>query len=100
MPRIVRSDQSESDIYAIAHYIARENPAAALRLIDTIDEVLNMLARSPGVGQARDDLAPSVRMFPVGKYLIFYREIPDGIELVRALHGARDLRRLFRRPKK
>lgn len=97
MPRIVRSDESEVDVYEIARFIAEENPAAAFDLIDTIDDVLRTIASSPGMGQARDDLAPAIRMFPVGKYLIFYREIPDGIELVRVLHGARNLRRLFRR---
>ena len=97
MPRIVRSNQSELDVYRIARYIARDNPAAVLRLIDAIDEALMLLASSPEIGKIREDLAPSVRMFPVGKYLIFYRPIPEGIEVVRVLHGARDLRRLFRR---
>jgi toxin ParE1/3/4 len=27
----------------------------------------------------------------VGNYLIFYRPISDGIEIVRVLHGARDI---------
>ena len=31
------------------------------------------------------------RSFPLGNHLIFYRPIDDGIELVRVLHGARDI---------
>ncbi len=100
MARIIRSNESEADIYAIVRYIARDDPAAALRLVDTLDEVLATLARSPEIGPARDDLAPCLRMFPVGKYLIFYRETEEGIELVRVLHGARNLRRLLRRSRR
>ncbi len=33
----------------------------------------------------------------VGMYLLFYRPIRDVIELIRVLHGARDLRKVFRR---
>jgi toxin ParE1/3/4 len=40
-------------------------------------------------------MAPGLRSFPVGNYVVFYRIVPEGIELVRVLHGARDLRRLF-----
>ena len=45
----------------------------------------------PTMGKAEFDLAPSLRSFPVGNYLLFYREVADGIQLVRALHGARDI---------
>jgi toxin ParE1/3/4 len=29
------------------------------------------------------------------KYLIFYRPLEDGIEILRVLHGARDIRRIL-----
>ena len=97
MPSIIRSDQSEQDVYEIAHFIARDNPDAAFRLVDRFDETLNMLAENPLTGRAREELAPVVRSFPVGNYVLFYRPSQNGIELIRVLHGARDLRRLFRR---
>ena len=97
MPRIIRSALSEQDVYEIALFIARENPDAAFRLIDRFDETLRMLAENPMTGRARGELAPNVRSFPVGSYLLFYRPANDGIELIRVLHGARDLRRLFKR---
>jgi toxin ParE1/3/4 len=46
------------------------------------------------MGANRDRLGSGLRSFPVGNYLVFYRTVPDGIELVRLLHGARDLSRL------
>src|SRR4051794_38870792 len=97
MARVIRSDEADSDIYSIANHIAADNLEAALRWLDTIDEKLARLAEFPGLGPARDELAPGLRSFPVGNYIIAYRRINDGIEVVRVLHGARELRRIFRR---
>ena len=43
------------------------------------------------LGPARPDIAPDLRYFPVRRYLILYRQITDGIEIVRVVHGARDV---------
>ena len=97
MGRVVRSPDSKRDTTEIWVYIAEDNFDAADRLIDLFNEKLALLADHPGLGQMRDDLAPGLRSFPVGKYLLFYRPMAGGIELVRVLHGARDLPRHFRR---
>jgi toxin ParE1/3/4 len=49
----------------------------------------------PGIGRQREDLAPRLRGFPFGNYVIFYRPMENGVEIVRVLHGARDLPPLF-----
>jgi toxin ParE1/3/4 len=36
-------------------------------------------------------LVLTLRSFPVGNYVIFYREVSEGIEIIRVLHGARDI---------
>ena len=38
-----------------------------------------MLARQPGIGRRREELQDGIRSFPVGRYLVFYLVIPDGI---------------------
>jgi toxin ParE1/3/4 len=97
MPRIVRTPEAYDDPWEIVLYIARDNEAAAFRLADTIDEKFEMLARFPGARQARPELLSNLRSFPVGRYLIFYRPLADGIEVLRVLHGARNLRKIFKR---
>jgi len=47
------------------------------------------------MGRSRFDLSPELRGFPVGSHLIFYRPAVDGIEVIRVLHGARDIPKLF-----
>ena len=50
-----------------------------------------MLARMPGLGRVRHDLLIQMRSFPVGRYIIFYQATTDGIEVLRVLHGSRDV---------
>ena len=33
----------------------------------------------------------SIRSFAVGNYIIFYEALPNGADIVRVLHGARDI---------
>ncbi len=54
------------------------------------------LAQHPRMGRNRsEDLRPGLYSFPVGAYVLFYREQPGGIALVRVIHGSRDLLKLF-----
>jgi toxin ParE1/3/4 len=43
---------------------------------------------------SREDIAEGIRHFPVGSYLILYRIVSDGIEVVRYVHSRRRLRDL------
>jgi toxin ParE1/3/4 len=95
MPVIRRTAQSEEDLIDIWLYIAQDNPRAADRLLDEIEEKLSLLANHPQLGPARPDIAEECRYFPVGNYLILYRILPDGIEVVRVVQGSRRLENLF-----
>jgi toxin ParE1/3/4 len=39
-----------------------------------------------------------LRSFAVGRYVIFYLTIPAGVQIVRVLHGARDIEAAFTKP--
>ena len=54
-----------------------------------------MLARNPAAGRERPELVSDLRSFLVGRYILFYRPIDDGVEIVRVLHGARDIDSIF-----
>jgi toxin ParE1/3/4 len=90
------TDEVLADLDAIWLYVAeRGGLEAADRLIDSILERFPRLASSPGMGRAREDLAPGLRSFLVGDYLIFYHRTSGRIDIVRVLHGSRDLPRFF-----
>ena len=94
-PRLRRTARAEEDLIDIWTYVARDNSSAADRLLDTLDEKSQALANNPQMGMARDDIAAGVRHFPVGNYLILYRDIGNGVEVVRYVHGMRRLQDLI-----
>jgi toxin ParE1/3/4 len=54
-----------------------------------------MLGDWPEAGRAREEIAPDVRSIAVGWYVIFYRDAADFVQILRVLHGRRDLPRQF-----
>ena len=89
--RPLKSPQTEIDLTAIWDYIAAESVRAADTLIDRIDATFDMLAESPFAGRDRSELRAELRSFPVGNYLVFYAPTPDGVEVVRVMHGRQDI---------
>ncbi len=95
MRRYRLSEQSRSDLDDIWLYIASDNVTAADRFIDDHLSKFQPLATQPGIGRTGDELAGSLRSFPVGNYVIFYRAMQDGIEVARVLSGFRDMPNVF-----
>lgn len=95
MSRIQLSLQAARDLEDIEDYISRDNPDAAARLLRTIHEKCGLLSHHSAMGFERTELRPNLRSFPVGNYIVFYLPSDEGIEVVRVLHGARDVPKLF-----
>ena len=95
MPQVTRRPLAEADILEIWDYIADDSFAAADRWVERLDQQFRVLATQPMMGRVRDELAPGVRSFPFGRYVIFYLPLDDGIDVVRVLQGARDIDAVF-----
>ncbi len=89
---------ARQDIKDICRYIGSNNPPAAVRFRDSLRAKFRLLASQPLLGEARDDLAPGIRMLAVGSYVILYRPTGPAIEVVQVVHGARDIAALWGRP--
>lgn len=87
--------EAEADLLDIVRHIADDNPAAAWRWYDSILERCRLLGDMPRIGVARPEVSPGLRMFPVGNYLILYREVDGGADIVRVVAGARMWQDLF-----
>jgi toxin ParE1/3/4 len=85
---------ARADLSEIFDYIARDKPIAAVRWIDTIEAKCDLIATSPNFGDRRPEFGADIRSSVVGRYVIFYRPIDDGIEVVRVIAGDRDTRSL------
>ena len=85
------------------HYrdIAYDNFDAAERLLAAFEDAVEKLADMPGMRPARLLKNPrfaGLRFWPIKgctNYVIFYKRTSDGIEVIRLLHGARDIERIF-----
>ena len=94
-PRWEESEFVFGDLQTAARFIHQDNPIAARLFLEAAYNTFEFLASNPGVGRQRADLGfPGIRSWRIGgfrRYLIFYRELPDRIQIWRVLHGARDL---------
>lgn len=97
MANVLVSPRADLDLAEIWAYIADDNESAADDLLALIETKFQELARRPRLGRLRSEFAEDIRSFPIGKYVIFYLPIAHGIEVVRVLHGARDITSLFQR---
>ena len=53
-------------------------------------------ALNPGVGHVRDDLGDeSLRVWPVFSYLIMYLPDTNPVQVIRVIHGARNVRKVL-----
>jgi toxin ParE1/3/4 len=95
MPRVTRAPIVDTDLLEIWLYVAQDNVEAADRLLDRIDACCRTLAKAPRAGRAREELGPGVRSHPVGRYVIYYRKVSAGIEVIRVLSGYRDISSLM-----
>jgi toxin ParE1/3/4 len=95
MARIVYSQTSKDDLLEIWVGIAVSHVSTAERLLDDLHAATQLLATQPLIGKARREFGAGIRSFPVRDYVLVYRPIPGGVELVRVVHGARDLPRVL-----
>ena len=101
MAKLLLSDFVEAELEAIWDYIAFDNMDAADRFLEAAYHCFQELARTPNMGNPRTFAAArlsglrSFRVRGFENYLVFYRPIPDGIEVFHVLHGARDLKRVL-----
>lgn len=93
--RIRRLPQAIRDVDEIWEWIAADNIRAADRLGARIAETTDRLADFPESGTPRSELGPGLRSLVVGHYLVLYRVGPDSVDIVRVVHGARELRALI-----
>jgi toxin ParE1/3/4 len=93
--------KAEQDVAGHAKFIQRGNVDAAIRFLDAVDVACALLSRMPEIGGLSPGSKPSyanLRVWPIKgfeRYLIFYQIVGNEVEVVRILHGARDLKLVF-----
>jgi toxin ParE1/3/4 len=94
---LVIKHRAKLDLAEIIDYLDERSTEAALRFFNSVYDEFHFLSEHPGVGSIRMRASPrtrKLRFWPIRgfrNYLIFYEPRPDGVEIVRVLHGARDV---------
>ncbi len=83
---------ANNDLREIAHYTKEKWGAdQAKKYLKELRKALGTLAQTPKMGRLREELAPGLRSFNAGDYIVFYKESKTGINVVRILHSKRDI---------
>jgi len=81
----------ESDLEAIADYIAEDNPKRAVSFIGEMRERIRAVGENPMVYRLRPELGKDARMTVVGRYVILFRVVGEIVRIERVVYGGRDL---------
>ncbi len=94
-PKLEFSGFALADLEEIWWHISAESEENADKVLKQITEKFDKLLEFPKIGKERNDLLLGLRSFPSNKYVIFYQETEVGIEIVRVLHGSRNIEQVF-----
>ncbi len=91
MKAIVLRRSADRDLDDIYDWIAADDPVAAERHIRRIVAAAERLADFPETGRARPEIGEGARSVTVGRYLLLYRIERECVDIVRIVHGAREV---------
>jgi toxin ParE1/3/4 len=97
MPEVNKRPIVIRDLIEQATYIAQDNLDTAERFLVVAEETFQLLGRMSGIGKLCSFSNPQlsgIRQYAIKgfkNYLIFYRATDSEVEVLRVLHGARDL---------
>ena len=97
MGKVNKRPQVIRDLIDLATYIAEDNLEASDLFLQAAEETFKQLAKMPQMGKITQFFNPSltgIRQQGIKgfrKYLVFYFPIDEGVEILRVIHGARDI---------
>jgi toxin ParE1/3/4 len=91
--RVRFAKRAREDLVDIWLHVAHGgSESVADRIVDRIEARCRQLKDHPRLGPERSDIGEGARSLLVERWLALYRLMPDGVQIVRILDGARDLR--------
>jgi toxin ParE1/3/4 len=86
------TSRAREDLLDIWLYIApRNSEVVADQIYDRIEERCQLLKEYPQLGPGRSEIAQDARALVIDRWLVLYRLVDDGAQVVRIIDGSRDL---------
>jgi toxin ParE1/3/4 len=95
MSRYVINILASRDLNEIADYFAENGVEAGERFFKEFNSRCQQLVTFPSSGRRYAEIRPDLRGLPLAGYIVFYRVLNDGIEILRVVSGHRDLPSFF-----
>ena len=102
MPRrILKRPAANRDLIEHFVFIGQGSQEAAFRFLEAAQATFEELAAMPEMGNTQEFTNPKLagirrwRVRHFESYLIFYRPRKDGIDVVRVIHAAQDIKSIF-----
>ena len=89
------SSEASKDLDQIFDYFASNNVEAGENFVIAFEKKCEKLLQFPKMGKSYKDIEPSLRGVPLDNYIILYRLMDNGVEIVRVVSGYRNLEYLF-----
>jgi plasmid stabilization system protein ParE len=98
MRKLLIRPQARLDLLEIWHHLAEHSVPRANAIAERLELGIRDLLSMPGKGHRRNDVSdPRYRFWAVHPWIVVYRYDHETLTVVRVVHGARNLRQLFRR---
>jgi toxin ParE1/3/4 len=95
MSNLIISPSASRDLNQIADYFLEVNLEAGENLFQEFNKKCQKLAIFPNMGRSYSQIRDDLRGLPLDGYIILYKVIDDGIEILRIVSGRQDLESLF-----
>ena len=95
MRKVRIAGAATSDLRGIWSYVAQSDTESATQLVKEIVKRFALLRDNPFMGRQQHHLLINLRSFPVKGFLIFYQPFEEHVDILRVLHGSRDVERIF-----
>jgi toxin ParE1/3/4 len=95
MSNLIISPSASRDLNQIADYFLEVNLEAGEKLFREFNKKCQKLAIFPNMGRSYSQIRDDLRGLPLDGYIVLYKVIDDGIEILRIVSGRQDLESLF-----
>ncbi|MGK7926879.1 MAG: type II toxin-antitoxin system RelE/ParE family toxin [Spirulina sp.] len=95
MKRYIITLSASRDLTEITNYFASRNIDKGEELLATFNKKCKQLIKFPQMGRSYEEVRPNLRGLPLNGYIILYQITEDLLEILRVVHGSRDLENLF-----
>ena len=86
---VVWSAKARQDLLDIVRYLAPRNPDAARRMLAVVRAKVGALEAAPYLGRAGRIAGTRELVITGTPYLVVYRVVPEGVQILTVVHGAR-----------